>query len=542
MRKETAHFLSACVLLLLTGTAAKADLMDFLGVTDLSKRVEDGMNSILTQRIDQFLGGMDQLSGRMINDGSNQGRLMLVQAGNEMQVTISTIRSQYSAEMDKTIEKSSRELQPLLRELEKWRVVQNELADKVIELEDAVAMDLDKVPFTGDYFGIRRTYGTVLVPDASDVYRLKIVGPRFGQVIPNETVTVTADLDGIDLGQPAQVPPNAVEFNIQAASVKSKFDQEKIVTIPLHVKVKRVRDGWFYDDATELQQDLRVVLLPKVVGTVSVQTERPQYEWVTTGVQSDTAVIRADRVFSLQVSRPVTTDAPEEGNERLSRQVEANCSKVSQNARRFPNGRVILESDEIFTRGWTVSFWIGADEGPDWDRSHNEALNTWGINVSFWRMRRCVHNQHCYLTADEMRSWSELTKIDVEDCSRMQRAEENWFENDSRVTLWIRGAARQDSLWRVSAPVETYRETSLAKDPLISKPLSHGELVQIDIENPAKTATMVTFVPKNGKPMEWKIGLSLPGGPQFEGTSEIGSHKLRYLYRYTYDTRNWDSP
>ncbi|MGO6812239.1 hypothetical protein ACCS61_32605 [Rhizobium ruizarguesonis] len=541
MRRTIFQLATFCLFSVVATEAAQASLMDFLGVTNLSDRTTDAMNSILTQRIDQFLGGMDQLSGQMINDGSNQGKLLLVQAGNEMQLTISTIRSQFAGEMDRTIDKASKELRPLLDELEKWRVVQNELASKVVELEDTVAMDLDRIPFTKDYFGVRRAYGTVLVPDA-DIYRVHIIGPHFGQVVPNEVITVTADLDGIDLGPPSQVPPNGMEFVVPAAAVKDKFETDKITSVPLHLTLKRIENGWLWNTKTVLKQDLRVSLLPKIVGILSIETQRPKFDWVTTGVQADSAVIRADKVFNLSVGRPVVTDVPREGDERLAQPAEAHCDKVSQNARRFPNGKIVLESDEIFTRGWFVPFWIGADEGPDWDRSNRSAFDTWGINVSFWRMQRCRHNDHCYLTPNELRDRSALTQILVDDCARMRMAETNWLQNNSRVSIWVRGAATQDSLWKVSAPVETYRQISVLRDQSKVFNVAQGQLLQIEVDDPEGTLTTVNFVPKNGKSIEGQAGLSLAEGPQFQGAADLGSRKRIYMYRFTYDTSRWDRP
>lgn len=511
---------------------------------NLAADVTSDMNKAAEERINQFIDGMETWSDEVIRKGSSQSNLLLVQGGNEVRMIVGAIRSQFGAEMTKQVKQASAELQPLLQEMAKWRVLQGTMLKTVVELEDSVAMDLERIPFGKEYFGIRRVSGTVLPPDLRSNYRIKIVGPNFGSMIAGQEITIKGMFDGVDLGTPIQIPPHTVAWDVPAGAIKrnSEADVNQIVTIPLAVSVTKVENGWFYDSRAEIQQEIRVVVLPKVVGTLSVRTERPKYDWVQTEAVSTSDTITKDKEFILQVRKPIGAAAPVEGSERFTGEVSATCGPVQRAAIEFPNGKQVLETEPLMQKGWVWSRWKGNDP-VDWDYANRDVFNELGIKVSFHSIGgggRCDTGEHCFLTPDELRSFGKLVTVDVSDCKRMAKDTNVWSNDKGQLTTWIRGSALRESLWTVTAQTEAYKETGITKADPVEYKVESGEKIPIDIVHFDGAVSQVEFIPRNGHPNSALIGKNISQGPNFDVSTAVGNHTMRYFYIYEYDLSQWE--
>lgn len=536
---------AACMIIFFGYNAEAKSLLELVAGNypkDLAADVAADLDKIAEERIDQVIAGMETWSDDMIRKGSSQSNLLLVQGGNEVRMIIGAIRSQFGAEMTKQMKQASAELKPLLEEVEKWRVLQETMLRTVVELEDSVAMDLERIPFGKKYFGMRRVSGNVLPPDMRSTHRIKIVGPNFGSTIAGQEITIKGTLDGVDLGPPIQIPPHTVAWDVPAGTIKSKVDEDKIVTIPLAVSLTKVEDGWFYDGRDEIHQEIRVVLLPEIVGTLKVTTERPKYEWVPADPVERAETITKDKDFILEVLRPIGTAAPVEGSQRFTGEVSAICGPVKRAAIEFPNGKQILETESLMQKGWVWSRWKGSDP-VDWDSANRDVFNELGIKVSFHSIGgggRCDTGEHCFITPDELRSLGKLVTIEVSDCQRMAKDANVWSNDKGQLVTWIRGAAFKESLWTVTAKTEAYKETGIHPTDPVEYEVKAGEKIPIDIVDFDGTVSRVEFIPRNGRP-EWSlIGRNISQGPSFDGLTPVGNHTMRYFYLYDYDTGQWE--
>ncbi|MBV7522333.1 hypothetical protein [Ensifer sp. ENS12] len=507
----------------------------------LADEVTADMNRMAEERIDQMLAGMENWSDDVIRKGSSESNLLLVQGGNEARMIIGAIRSQFGEEMTKQVKQASNELRPLLEEIQKWRALQATMLTTLVELEDSVAMDLERVPFSPNYFGIRRVSGTVLPPDGASTHRVKIVGPNFGSVIAGQEITIKGTIDGVDLGPPTQIPPHTVAWDLPSAVLKGKKDDDQIVTIPLAVSLTKVVDGWFYDSKEEIQQELKVVVLPEVVGTLRVRTEGPEYKWVPGDPVTKSSTISNDKEFVLQVLKPIGAGEPIEGSQRFTGEVSATCGTVKRAAVKFPK-KVVLESEPLMQKGWIWHRWKGNDP-VDWDYANRDVYDELGITVSFHSIGgggRCDTGERCFLTPAELRSLGEVITTDVSDCQRMAKEGDTWSNDRGQFTTWIRGAALTDSLWTVTAKTEVYKEAGIAAVEPVDYDVKAGEKIPIDIIGFEGTVSEVEFIPRNGKPKSSLIGKSIPQGPIFDVSTTVGNHTMRYFYTFEYDTNQWE--
>jgi hypothetical protein len=503
------------------------------------------LDQIGKDRIDQFLRGMDDISTELLRSGANQGRLGLVQAGNEIQIAIGVARSQFGAEADRQISNASAQLRPILVELQRWRDAKDQIIASTLELEDLVAMDLGRLPLSPDYFGIRRVTGTALLKGAAGTYRISVSGDNFGTEIVGQDVSVSAKLEDQELAAPEKKAPEKVFFNIPAAMVSGKFKEDSIATIPFQLTVTRIKNHWIFGslwpDKTVLHHNINLALLPTYVGKLTVKTERPKYAWVEDNPVTIKQPIAADTVFQFPNLNGEGPEGPLKGNQRYGadNSINATCSAVTFNAWSLFSGEEILADDPLFKDGWQTDFYVGEPESPDWNKADDAARKRFGWTPGF-AINRCSKGNHCKLSADEIKKHSTPIIVQRDECNKMWRAETTGAANRSNVAVWIRGRADHNSLWSVTAPVSTYKQIGTIEDP---KPKTYmvyaGKFLPIDIENAQDTVSLATFEPSNGGPQDGVLGQDISKGPKYVEEKQLGGTK-KYLYRFEYDAKLFD--
>jgi hypothetical protein len=525
-------------------TLVKADsLLDKAigGTVDGSiDKAKDALNQIGQQQIGTFLQGVDGISNGLLQKGANEGRLALVQAANEMQVAIGVARTQFGDELSQQIANASAQLRPVLVELQRWKDAESDIEKKAFELEDLVAMDLGRLPFSPDYFGIRRITGTVFLENAAQTYRISISGDNFGTVIVGQKVAVTATFDGAELDPPQSKAPEKVIFDVPASKVKDRFNADKIVTIPLRITVTRIKDHWLlgslHPTKTVLVHNVQIALLPDLVGELIIETSRPKNDWVADTPAVQNHAISKDTDFTFTTLSGAAPTGPAVGNQRYEEGVQADCSAVTRNAWRLHDGEVILDSDPMFGKeGWTTTFYVGEPESPDWNKADQLARDKFGWTPGFSNNNRCSKGNHCHLDAAEIQAHSEAITTSVDECKRMRMGEKNFSPNHSSAIITIRGNTPHESLWTVTVPISTYKEIGINTDPVQVKPVYASKPVTFDIQTPKLTVTNLHFRPKNDTDKYGVLPGSIPNGPQYVQESNLGSNTTRYEYSFHYN-------
>jgi hypothetical protein len=503
-------------------------------------RATSNLDQLLKDRIADFLIEAEKVSNRLIERGANEARLGLFQAGNEMQIAIGVARSQLGAEGGRLIGSASAEMRPLLVEIQRWRDAEQDLVAKAFELEDLLAMDLARVPFAPDYFGVRRLSGTAMLEKKAGSYRIGVTGDNFGSTIVGQTITVTAKLGDVVLAAPEKKAPAKVFFSVPAELLVGKFKNDRIETIPLRITVTRKKDGLILGSKTTvLEHEVKLALLPRQVGDLVVETTRPQYEWVADAPLIQSHAITQDTPFVFKSTSPVGAGKPLPGNKRLENAIVAKCEPMIQNAWKLHNGEIVLDSDPLIQKGWESDFYVGEPERSDWEKADRIATARFGWTPGF-ATNRCSHGSHCKLTPDEIKSHSEATTTtSVNECARMRMAEKNFENDDSSVAITIRGNAPHSALWTVTVPVSIYKQAGTKKDDPIVIPIIASEPASFDIKSSSGSVSTLHFRPKNDSERFGVLPGSIPNGPQYVREGTLGD-STRYFYQFDYNQKLFD--
>ena len=84
------------------------------------------------------------MATELTDRGAAEGRLALVQAGNEIALILGAARSQFAPEMERPIGSASAPLRTILVELQRWRDAKDQIAASTAGMEDATVMDLGR--------------------------------------------------------------------------------------------------------------------------------------------------------------------------------------------------------------------------------------------------------------------------------------------------------------------------------------------------------------------------------------------------------------
>jgi predicted acylesterase/phospholipase RssA len=183
---------------------------------------------------------------------------------------------------------------------------------------------------------------------------------------------------------------------------------------------------------------------------------KSQFQWVADNSESISHAIAADTAFIFPSLEVAPSRGPELSNRRYG-EPGATCGPITQNAWKLHNGEIVLDDDPLIKNGWTSPSWVGEPEPPDWNRFDAMARDQFGWTPGFANNNRCPKGSRCMLSPSEIKAHSEAATVPMEECSRMRMVEKNYSNSRNSLTVWIRGKAGHESLWTVTAPVETYK-------------------------------------------------------------------------------------
>ena len=528
--------------LLTLGTTSLAgqtilDLVTGEGSQMNAAKAQQALSAASAIRIDSFLGDMDKIAAELADKGAAEGRVAPVQAANEIQLILRAARAQFPQHMQHPIRGASAPLRKILVELQRWHEAKDQIAAGDAAVEGVAALDLGDMPLGLDYFGIRRVVGNTIAEAEGTNYGIVLSGADFGHVLPRQTITVSAKLDGEALPAPQLMAPDDVVFSIPASAVAGRFKPDQIVTVPLHITVDRVKTHWFWAQwwptKSVLDQEIKVALLPDLVGDLVVKVERPKLGWVAETAVMQSKAIAADTDFAFPALPAIPAQGPQKGSQRYEDAVEATCRPVMRNAWKLRNGTVVGDGDALLRDGWSTNFAIGKTPAPDWKKADAQATDIFGWTPGF-AANRCAVGQRCHLTPAEIKAHVEAVTNPSEDCGHMRMADKKLSGNGALIVS-VRGKADQPSLWTVKVPVSTYKELTDVKDDPIVVPVYASKPVEIDIPAPAATGIRVEFRPKNGPAQDGVLGENIPKGPQYVDAKSMDGKTIRYVYRFERD-------
>jgi protein-S-isoprenylcysteine O-methyltransferase Ste14 len=194
-----------------------------------------------------------------------------------------------------------RHYRTMLVELQRWRDSVDRLNDDtLVSLVDLVALDLeDIIPFS-DKLAVRRIRGGVFIERDPSTYSLVVTGPHFGGDTAGMTTKWDVSLNDVKLSKPDLRPPIDAIFTTKEEVLRDSFNKDKIVVLPLVIHITRSEsrpmESLRGPRIQEITLTYKVSLLPKYAGTVTVNSEYPDYEWRPKGTVSPIAVsVRDDQ-------------------------------------------------------------------------------------------------------------------------------------------------------------------------------------------------------------------------------------------------------
>jgi hypothetical protein len=542
MRFSTGTYIACVVMSLSYASTGKADLLNKLGGATLNAAI-DKLNSDAAQRISQLLDGFQTTSQSLLDQGAHDSNLLLVQGGNEMQLAIASARAQFGNEMTNQVSQATDGLKPFLVELERFQLSVDELKNNAVDIEDLFALDLQDLPFSQSYFGIRRVLGTVIVQNKADSYKIVLRGPHFGVAGAGETITYDVKLDGVSLGAPELgASPDDAVFRVPSTLVNDKFQQRILVTIPLQVNISHDTPRRYLvvpGKHESITHSFAVSLMPDYAGDMKIVTTRPIFKWKDAlPPETQDHTVTGPFTFSYAVANPSLLATPNPGEQKVSNDIKMICHEDMRPARAFPNGVRRFSTDPIFSNGWYTAKYIGADP-VDWDFADQEVYNTWGIHFGTWHDGNCGpvnSGRHCLVPAAVMISGSVPTSLDATGCHDTSVGAPQWRNNHTQVSVDVNGGvATHPAPWSVTFQASSYLQDGAQDDEAQTLALYASRNTEIDVTTHANTSSKVTFTPFVGKQKEGQLGHDIgTDGPKLESSSRIGGDIERYEYSFRY--------
>lgn len=543
------------------GARAK-DLVGVLGGPSADDALAQ-LKSMTNMSIEKFLTESKKIADDLLDRGANAGSLLEIQAANEMTNFAFTLRSQFANEMDRQVSAASAQIMPVLVELQRWRGSLEKFNSSLFGLEDLIALDMGDALIVNIPLSVRRVYGGVFVQGRPETYYIDLVGQHFGGAEGIET-TFKVTLDGQAISAPKLVPPHEAVFSIPASAIEAKFDKEKIVVLPLDIVVTRKTTHWWDRfDVFGLFRDIKTVpvhyhvsLLAQEVGSLTVITEYPRYEWqpLQDVVPQITVVNSAQALGPYESPSPVKNGVPVRLSTKIDpKSVEVKCVPEMGEARDFGNGRVLPAAHEAFTKGFRSANNCGSRGDRDAAiasiRSQFKAL----FNIE--KALSCSEGEYGWLTPAELLGNSKPVQMDISGCRNMQYDRDIQWTPDGvgfRVRLvgvpldpaktFFDSTDRTASFakWRVTYQSLTYEATGKT-DSEPDQKISVTESTPISFKVAdylGGSSIRLVFAPRIGQSVTRQAGDQLGRGLRPVGVPKRIGNQTEYLYEFKYPDLN----
>ena len=572
-----------------------ADLLGVLAGDTIKQATEDFKRG-LDDTLGNFLTDAEKKSTALLNKGTNAGSLLTIQAANEMAILASTVRSQFGGELNTKLRSVSvQHLWPVLINLKRWELNINKLQDNMFNLEDLVALDMeDKLPFSAVNLAVRRIKGGVFIEDQPSTFSIGLVGPSFGADPSGVLTTFELTLAGKRLGSPDRKPPYYAIFTVDREDLKNKFQPDRLVTLPLNIKVTRVESAFLglRQRKQEVILTYSVSLLPKYAGKVIVRSQYPVYEWaLSPTIQYKNFTINDDQAavgtrITLSVQNPATTGAPQPGEMKIDpKTLTVRCLPDMQPARKLKNDNAypltchshIYPSRNIFESGFTSTNWVagGGDQLGSYGPINEEFFNKFGFRISRFPRRpfyfsvkrpqpepppylenRCGESERCTLTPAELTASSEAATMDASACSRMEwkSKEQDWEPGESKVTLWLRSKPNTikdyvcsnwspNATWQASYQVAIFKPKS---ELITGAPKEYkvyaGEPLSVEImKQMSNTSSQLIFEPTMGDKIMKVVPDNVNDHFQYKWPIDMDDRTI-HVYEFQYEKINLGLP
>jgi hypothetical protein len=424
-------------------------------------------------------------------------------------------------------------------------------------------LDILNLPLTNRALYVRRVYGGVFVQNKPNTFYVDLFGPNFGggeEGTAGVKLSFNVFLNGKPLPVSKFLPPYDAVFTVPAAEMEGLFDAAKIKELRLDVNVTRETSHWYnffglFPDVQAIHLPYYVSLLPKKVGTLTVSTQYPDFEWkALQPVVPQTKVLQGPATLGpFSAPTPVMKGIPDKGDTKIDpSSIVATCVPDMQNAYDFGKGRILSAKNPVFKTGFRSANNCGSkgDRDAAIDSINRQFQGLFNLPLK----QNCQEDSYGMLSVQELLDGSKPTKTDVSGCADMAADPDiQWLPNGTGFSVLVKGTpidpdARffdpktttvTDAKWKVSYQLLTYvAKEKLAEDSPQVMSVSESEPIKFEVMNHiGQTSTTLTFEPRFGTKETNVVGLNV-GNLQAQGPGTPLADRVMYRYQFQYPDLN----
>jgi hypothetical protein len=227
----------------------------------------------------------------LIGQGQHAGDALMIKMGNEVTILADGIARLAGAEASKKVGEMGALLQPKMALLQQLIEESPKYESRAYQLKDAIILDvranLATIKGIGDPFYVQRIEGISQIVSDND-YTVSIWGTGLG--IPSSKLRSTITL--FIAGKPVSTSPQRPNAHIATFTVPNEilephFQGRALGTVDAEFKIRHEVKGWFFWTATDHCVPIKLALIPKFAGSITVNATSPKYAWQSIGTRQE---------------------------------------------------------------------------------------------------------------------------------------------------------------------------------------------------------------------------------------------------------------
>jgi hypothetical protein len=239
------------------------------------------------------LGWQDPISGliakakevasSLLVDGTASANGLLLNASNQLSVSIENLVLLLGDQIDKKIAQLSNELRPIVQRFEQVLDAIQRLADQAFELEAITSLDIEQalgvIPFTRQRFVLKSIRGVTQIRQDED-YELRIIATNVGTGESDARCSTELLLAGASVVVQRQaIDQHKVSLKIPAAQLNALFADDAIRLVEATLRVRYEYKKGFGWKKFEHAYPFFLTLMPIVAGSATLSCKFPQKGW-----------------------------------------------------------------------------------------------------------------------------------------------------------------------------------------------------------------------------------------------------------------------
>lgn len=239
-----------------------------------------------------FLSEARQQAEALLASVDNVAQFQVRHLANQLLILINETERLIGKQIDKVINALDENIQKVLFKIDSIQQTLNDGVDRVVSLEDDVALDLSKIVgdtiFAKHSFLMKRITGLQHVQQEGRSYRIQFKGSEFGSSKVKLTKVTLGDDDvtgRVQINQPG-LHDVWIDFPPEVMAARFSPDKMRVPKIVVHFERYEVTGWWFWREERkkgELDHGFYIYLYPRYAGDVKFTAEKENFDFVDAG-------------------------------------------------------------------------------------------------------------------------------------------------------------------------------------------------------------------------------------------------------------------